>query len=223
MMHWDLPDGDDRGTRISLWAIISLVCGLFALAACLLVVGISQVFSAFQLPGRQGVIDLATIAGLYSSAFGVALHFVARRQIEKSAYLGPSKIEGDLTAIAGFSLCLLCGLFLQLGSQLLVRWGSGIGVGLGMNPETAVDVISTFDFILASCLTLLGGLYVLVSGPPVTRLLTPLILIMVPVLLLFSGLLHGREEARKNAVQQQLRRAGQGFYFKRELLRQSPF
>jgi hypothetical protein len=208
---------------MSLWAIISLVCGLFALAVGLLVVGLSQVISAFNLPWTQGVIDLATLAGLYSSGFGIALHFVARRQIALSACLGPTKVEGDLTAIAGFSLCLLCWLFLQLGSQLLVRWGGGIAVGLGMNPETALGLISSFDFIVACCLALLGLLYVLVSGPPVTRLLTPLILILVPVLLLFSGLLHGREEARKNAIEQQLRRAGQGFYFKRELLRQAPF
>ena len=223
MMHWDLPDGDHRGTRISVWAIISLVCGLIALSAGLLVVVISQITTSGNLPFPQGIIDLITIAGLYGSVFGIALHFCARRQIAQSASMGPLKIEGDLTAIAGFTLCLLCWLSLQLGSQLLVRWGSSIGMGLGLTPETAVNAFSTLDFAMACGLAVTGFLYVLVSGPPVIRMLTPILLILVPVMLLVSGLLQGREEARKKTVEQQLRRAGQGFFFKRDLLRQPDF
>ena len=223
MMHWDLPDGDDRPTRICIWAIVSVVCGLFILTISLLVVAINPWNQSINHGFRWLFTDLLTLSAFLSGGFGVTAHFIARRQIARSASMGPVKIEGDLTALTGFIACLIGWLILQSASQFFVRWVEEVVATLVFPSSELHEALVTVHFAILGGLLILGTLYVFASGPPAAKSLIPVLLLLIPILLVANGILKSREAARQNEMQNQLRRAGQGFYFHRELLRRPAF
>ena len=223
MMHWDLPDGDDRPTRICIWAIVSLVCGLFILTISLLVVAINPWNQQINHGFHWLFTDLLTLSAFLSGGFGVTAHFIARRQIARSASIGSVKIEGDLTALTGFIVCLIGWLIMQTTSQFFVRWVEKVAVTVSVPPLELHETLVALHFALLSGLLILGTLYVFTSGPPIAKSLIPVFLLLIPILLVANGILQSREAARQNEMQNRLRRAGQGLYFHRELLRRPVF
>ena len=203
---------------------MSVLLGLLAIVVFLLVLFVYWLSLRVESSLSGLLADLLCLLGFYVSLCGILSHFVGRRQIAQSVNSDRIRIEGDLTSLIGFTICTLVWCMLQSVTHLWTRLGSAILILLTDDEAWNQSAAGSLDVSILCSIAVVSLLYVVISGPPVARLLVPAALLIVPGLLLFSAILVSREEARKGMAQYRLGNMGKAIIKRRQDHRDtSPF